>query len=91
MTTTSYLKRRPKQYYRLRMITIRVLYLSNISGSVDKNSLAVFEKISRITVPKKDVTNCHLGFFPGLLAFQGVCGCACALVCMQFLCFLGFL
>jgi len=25
-----------------------------------------------------------------LLVFQGVCGCACALVCMQFLYFLGF-
>jgi hypothetical protein len=36
------------------------------------------------------VTNCHLGFFPWLLVFQGVCGCACALVFMQFLCFLGF-
>jgi hypothetical protein len=32
----------------------------------------------------------HLGFF-WLLMFRGVCGCACALVCMQFLCFLGFL
>jgi hypothetical protein len=30
-------------------------------------------------------------FFPWLLVFQGVCGCACALVCMQYLCFLGFL
>jgi hypothetical protein len=29
--------------------------------------------------------------FPWLLVFQGVCGCACALVCMQFLCFPGFL
>jgi hypothetical protein len=36
------------------------------------------------------VTNCHLGFFPWFLVFQGVCGCACALVCMQFLCFPGF-
>jgi hypothetical protein len=25
-------------------------------------------------------------FFPWLLVFQDVCGCACALVCMQFLC-----
>jgi hypothetical protein len=33
------------------------------------------------------VTNCHLGFFPWLLVFQCVCGCACALVCMRFLCF----
>jgi len=32
----------------------------------------------------------HLGFF-WLLVFRGVCGCACALVCMQFLCFLGYL
>jgi hypothetical protein len=32
----------------------------------------------------------HLGFF-WLLVFRGVCGCACALVCMQFLCLLGFL
>jgi hypothetical protein len=32
----------------------------------------------------------HLGFF-WLLVLRGVCGCACALVCMQFLCFLGFL
>jgi hypothetical protein len=32
----------------------------------------------------------HLGFFL-LLVFRGVCGCASALVCMQFLCFLGFL
>jgi hypothetical protein len=29
--------------------------------------------------------------FPCLLVFQGVCGCACALVCMQFLCFLGLI
>jgi hypothetical protein len=29
--------------------------------------------------------------FPWLLVIQGVCGCACALVCMQYLCFLGFL
>jgi hypothetical protein len=36
------------------------------------------------------VTNCHLGF-PGLLCLKGVCGFACAWVCMQFLCFLGFL
>jgi hypothetical protein len=36
------------------------------------------------------VANCHLGFF-WLLVFRGVCGCACALVCMQYLCFLGFL
>jgi hypothetical protein len=35
-------------------------------------------------------TNCHLGFFPWLLVFQGVCGRACALVCMRYLCFLGF-
>jgi hypothetical protein len=32
----------------------------------------------------------HLGFL-WLLVFRGVCGCACALVCMHFLCFLGFL
>jgi hypothetical protein len=32
----------------------------------------------------------HLGFF-WLLVFRCVCGCACALVCIQFLCFLGFL
>jgi hypothetical protein len=31
----------------------------------------------------------HLSFL-WLLVFRGVCGCACALVCMQFLCFLGF-
>jgi len=30
-----------------------------------------------------------MGYF-WLLVFRGVCGCACALVCMQFLCFLGF-
>jgi hypothetical protein len=29
-------------------------------------------------------------FFPWLLVFQGVCGCACALVCMRYLCFPGF-
>jgi hypothetical protein len=28
--------------------------------------------------------------FPRLLVFQGVCGCACALVCMRYLCFPGF-
>jgi hypothetical protein len=28
--------------------------------------------------------------FPWLLVFQGVCGCACALFCMQYLCFLEF-
>jgi hypothetical protein len=28
--------------------------------------------------------------FPWLLVFQGVCGCACALVCMRYLCFPGF-
>jgi hypothetical protein len=36
------------------------------------------------------VTNCHLGF-SGFYCFKGVRGCACALVCMHFLCFLGFL
>jgi hypothetical protein len=36
------------------------------------------------------VTNCHLGFFPWLLVFQGVSGCACALVCVRYLCFPGF-
>jgi hypothetical protein len=35
-------------------------------------------------------TNCHLGLFPWLLVFQGVCGCACALVCMRYLCFPSF-
>jgi hypothetical protein len=32
----------------------------------------------------------HLGFL-WLLVFRGVCECACALVCMQFLYSLGFL
>jgi hypothetical protein len=35
------------------------------------------------------VTNCHL-FFSWLLVIQGVCGCACALVFMRYLCFSGF-
>jgi hypothetical protein len=35
------------------------------------------------------VINCHLGF-PWLLVFQGVCVCACALVCMRYICFPGF-
>jgi hypothetical protein len=30
------------------------------------------------------------GFFPWLLVFQCVCGCACALVCMRYMCFPGF-
>jgi hypothetical protein len=28
--------------------------------------------------------------FPWLLEYQGVCGCACALVCIRYLCFPGF-